>query len=51
MSVQPEHPRRVYRLLHSSGDHLILDRTTALQSLAARPGAKLFVVMAKEGEA
>ena len=45
------HPTAPYRLLHSSGDHLITDRKTALQTLAALPGAKLFVLRDRGGEA
>ena len=41
--------RPAYRLLHSSGDHLIHDRATALQHLARLPGAKLFVLAAPAG--
>lgn len=43
---RPRHPqpRSTYRLLHSSGDHLITDRKTALHRLATLPGAKLFIL-------
>ncbi len=53
MTAQPkrEQPRRTYRLLHSSGDHLITDRPIALQTLATLPGAKLFVLRDRGGEA
>ena len=46
MTGQPEReqPRRTYRLLHSTGDHLITDRKTALHRLATLPGAKLFIL-------
>ena len=48
MTARPkrEQPRSTYRLLHSSGDRLIPDRQTALKSLAALPGVKLFVLSA-----
>jgi len=34
----------VFRLLHSSGDILLADRSEAIARLLALPGAKLFVV-------
>jgi hypothetical protein len=37
----------VFRLLHSSGDRLISDRSEALDRLAGLPGAWLFVVRAE----
>ena len=46
--VRPQ-PRSTYRLLHSSGDHLITDRRTAIARLAALPGAKLFVLQSVAG--
>jgi hypothetical protein len=38
--------RPAYRLLHSSGAHLIHYRATALRHLARLPGVKLFVLEA-----
>ena len=37
----------VFRLLHSTGDSLITDRTEALHRLARLPGARLFIVQAE----
>lgn len=36
--------RAVFRLLHSSGDVLIVDRHEALARLVALPGARLFIM-------
>jgi len=36
--------RRVFRLLHSTGDFLIADRAEAIARLLTLPGAKLFVL-------
>jgi hypothetical protein len=36
--------RRVFRLLHSTGDILITDRSEALARLHHLPGAKLFIL-------
>ena len=38
--------RRVFRLLHSTGDILITDRSEALARLHHLPGAKLFILAA-----
>ncbi len=36
--------RPVFRLLHSTGDILIADRSEALARLLTLPGARLFIV-------
>ena len=38
--------RRVFRLLHSTGDILVTDRSEALARLHHLPGAKLFILAA-----
>jgi hypothetical protein len=46
VTPQPAPGRRVFRLLHSTGDILITDRSEALARLHHLPGAKLFVLAA-----
>jgi hypothetical protein len=41
-AIRPREP--VFRLLHSTGEALITDRSEALARLLALPGAKLFVL-------